>query len=71
MIENLQETTKDTIDVDGGWLVTHHTRTWDVRIRLDEVTSELDAKKLVLADAQKAVDDEQARVDAIEAAKAQ
>lgn len=62
-MENLQENEVkvDEIDVDGGWLVTHHTltRTWDTRVRLDSIDIQLAEKEAKLAEAQKEFDEVQ------------
>ena len=36
-MENQQETSVNEVDSYGGWLVTHHTQTWDTRVRLDSI----------------------------------
>lgn len=72
-MDNLQETSVDEINIDGGWLITHHTQTWDTRVRLDSIKDEVAQKQAALDEAQKAFDEVQAKVEAfqvqIEAAK--
>lgn len=52
MQENIQETSTDEVNVEGGWLVTHHTRTWDTRVRLDSVPDKVVAARIALDAAQ-------------------
>ena len=66
-MENQQYNKTDEVDAVGGWLVTHHTRTWDTRIRLDSLADSVNEKKNTLDAAQKAYDDEVARVATIQA----
>lgn len=41
-----------TIDKEGGWIVTHYTKTWDVRTRLDALPEQLAQARKVLVDMQ-------------------
>lgn len=64
MDENIKETSVQEVDSYAGYLITHHTRTWDTREFLHDL-----ADKLVYAKAQ--VVDAQAAVDVIEAQQVQ
>lgn len=64
MDENIQEVSTQEVDKTGGWLVTHFTRTWDRRERLDDVQAKLKTATSDLAA-------KQAEVDALTAVAAQ
>lgn len=63
MEENLQITNTHTVDKEGGWLITHWSRTWDTRIPLTQLDEE-EAK------AQQTLTVAQAELNKIRASKA-
>jgi hypothetical protein len=67
-MENIIESTVDEVNVDGGWVVTHHTRTWDTRARLDSIERQLAEKQAKLIEAQKEFDEVSAKVVAMQPA---
>lgn len=60
-MENDQETTTQEVDTPGGWLITHHTRTWDTRTPLTQIDEKISVAETALAAAQKIVDDLKAK----------
>lgn len=71
MIENKQqeEVVTQDVDLDGGWIVEHHTltSTWDVRIRIDSYQKVLDEKQENFDRAEKELNDARATVTEVQA----
>jgi hypothetical protein len=63
-VENDITTETQEVDKNGGWIVTHHTRTWDTRMLISEVQEIKDAAKAQLDRAQEYYDKAAAALDA-------
>lgn len=55
--ENIHESEVQEVDSFGGWLVTHHTRTWDTRVPLTELAGQLAEAEAQATEINKKVND--------------
>lgn len=70
-MENERNTETLEVDSNGGWLITHHTKTWDTRVPLTQLKDKLTEAQAIQADANQKVADIQAKVTEFDAEIAQ
>lgn len=63
-IENEVLTSTQTIDKEGGWIITHYTHTWDRRERIDALQNELNSVLQKKAEVEAEITKIQAKIDA-------